>query len=777
MAPTYFPLRWESTGDQWWYASPIDWAAANGHYDLVRELLRLDGNHLIKLASLRRIRRLETVWDDEEQYDHVAKYRSQVAQKLLFECESKKGGKNSLIRAGYGGWLLYSAASAGDLSFVQDLLQRDPLLVFGEGEYGVTDLLYAAARGKNSKVFRLLFDYAISPRFSAGSGKELVEHIGDIPSAYKSEMMNRAVHAAARGGNLKILKELLADSSDVLAYRDNQGSTILHAAAGRGQVQLQLIIEVWVTITAVVMDHKTNSVLPSLKYAMVTDHKSDNAWLRSITMLFIAAKLQCHISKSLLPIMSYSKISIFCSAAGLSHLNNSYGESRCNSQVVSLQDDKFFILPTFDLWMQAVKDLVASYDIINSSDNHGNTALHVAAHRGQVAVLEALILASPSSICSTNNAGKTFLHSAVTGFQNPSFRRLDRQIELMRRLVCSKIFNIEEIVNARDNDGRTALHLAIIGNIHSDLVQLLTTVRSVNVNIRDSNGMTPLDILRQRPRSASSEILTRQLISAGGIFACQDYSARRIIATHLRMRSIGSSPGTSFRIADTEIFLYTGIENASDAGGVSADVSTNSRELTQLDSTTGNHSPKKYKRPGSVSYAAHRLKRLLYWPKMKTRKSDRLHKTVDENAVCNSEGTPIPLRQRYSKASSLPNNKRTLSVRSNVPSPMAKKKVASGLVDGVMQAMPHLNMPRRSRSSSFSKSSVSSQNSSDIAGPSCSNPIVDDGTPNFIYKQGSVNKRSMNQYFCFGASDLHKKAPTGRQHQHEAYDCAILSAC
>ncbi|KAI3764193.1 hypothetical protein L2E82_14196 [Cichorium intybus] len=73
MPPTYFPLRWESTGDQWWYASPIDWAAANGHYDLVCELLRLDSNHLIKLPSLWRIRRLEVVWDDEEQFDDVAK--------------------------------------------------------------------------------------------------------------------------------------------------------------------------------------------------------------------------------------------------------------------------------------------------------------------------------------------------------------------------------------------------------------------------------------------------------------------------------------------------------------------------------------------------------------------------------------------------------------------------------------------------------------------------------------------------------------------------------
>ncbi|KAF5754364.1 putative ankyrin repeat-containing domain-containing protein [Helianthus annuus] len=155
MPPSYFPLRWESTGDQWWYASPIDLAAANGHYDLVRELLHFDTNLLIKLTSLRRIRRLETVWDDKEQFVDVAKNRSKVAKKLLLEGEPKNGhGHNSLIRAGYGGWLLYTAASAGDLEFVKELLKRDPLLVFGEGEYGVTDILYAAARSKNSEVFQ-----------------------------------------------------------------------------------------------------------------------------------------------------------------------------------------------------------------------------------------------------------------------------------------------------------------------------------------------------------------------------------------------------------------------------------------------------------------------------------------------------------------------------------------------------------------------------------------------------------------------------------------------
>ncbi|KAE9612560.1 putative ankyrin repeat-containing domain-containing protein [Lupinus albus] len=141
------------------------------------------------------IRRLEVVWDDEEQFNDVAKFRSQVAQKLLLECESKRG-KKSLIRAGYGGWLMYTAASAEDLGFVQLLLERNPLLVFGEGEYGVTDILYAAARSKNCEVFRLLFDFAVSSRFHTDKGG-IFE---DIPSVYRWEMTNRAVYLLLEEG-------------------------------------------------------------------------------------------------------------------------------------------------------------------------------------------------------------------------------------------------------------------------------------------------------------------------------------------------------------------------------------------------------------------------------------------------------------------------------------------------------------------------------------------------------------------------------------------------
>jgi hypothetical protein len=247
----YFPLRWESTGDQWWYASPIDWAAADGHYDIVRQLLHLDPNLLIKLTSLRRIRRLEALWDDDARFSGAAGHRAGVARSLLLECEcSKNGGaaaaaENTLLRAGYGGWLLYSAASAGDMAFVQELMERDPLLVFGEGEYGVTDMFYAAARGGNAEVFRLLLDHAMSPRCSTNcpnGGEGARGGGGGRSSVFRLEMMSRAVHAAARGGSVEMLRELIERRSDVSEYLDFRGSTVLHAAAGRGQLEVRHLL-------------------------------------------------------------------------------------------------------------------------------------------------------------------------------------------------------------------------------------------------------------------------------------------------------------------------------------------------------------------------------------------------------------------------------------------------------------------------------------------------------------------------------------------------------
>ncbi|KAL1211265.1 Ankyrin repeat-containing protein BDA1 [Cardamine amara subsp. amara] len=658
MPPTYFPLRWESTGDQWWYATPIDYAAANSQYDLVRELLRIDSNNLMKLTSLRRIRRLETVWDDESQFHDVAACRSRVARKLLAACDEGGLGskRNTLIRSGYGGWLMYTAASAGDLGFVHDLLERNTLLVFGEGEYGVTDILYAAARSRNDDVFRLIYDFAVSPRF----GNE--QQTGDIPAAYKWEMKNRAVHSASRGGNLILLRELLSDCSveDVLAFRDKQGSTVLHAAAGKGKTQV-------------------------------------------------------------------------------------------------------------------VKELVASYGLVDAVDNKGNTALHVAAYRGHADLVDALISASPSLISARNYAGDTFLHAGISGFQTPAFERLDKHTELMNRLITSAASKSSgDFVNYRNYEGRTALHLAISGNVPLEFVEMLMSVKSIDINIRDASGMTPLDLIRQKPHSPTSDLLFRRLVSAGGMFSSRDQSITSVVASDLKDRGNFYSPGARFRTSDAEIFLSTRLEVAPDKTAVVAPrhvrSSSCSIEIGQLNVTDENHHHFKKCRNASVNSATERLKNVFHWARIKKQPGHSKNNSEISitSTILETQETPVPLRLRFSKSSTssppLPNNnKRTLSVRSNQSSPRAKKKRFGSV---------------RSRSSSFSKISIHSSSTSSsssmvdlkqkgvlidtsIAGPSSVNQpaVVEPEKIKLTEKQGYMRRRLKNHYFCFGTSALSVKTP------------------
>ncbi|KAG6429289.1 hypothetical protein SASPL_107337 [Salvia splendens] len=630
--PTYFPLRWETTGDQWWFASPIDLAAANGHYDLVRELLYIDTNLLIKLTSLPRIRRLETVWDDDATFAHVAKCRSQVARKLLLGCE-KRNGHNSLIRAGYGGWLLYTAASAGDMPFVKELLQRDPLLVFGEREYGVTDMFYAAARSGNSEVFMLLFDSSLSARGQA-----------EPSSGFKAEMVNRSVHAAARGGNVGLLVELLGDGADVLGFRDVRGSTLLHTAAGRGQLKV-------------------------------------------------------------------------------------------------------------------VRHLISSYEaMIESVDNRGNTALNIAAYRGHLPVVELLTRARPSTASLTNNSGNTFLHMAVLGFLAPGFKRLDRQLELMKQLVSGSFVSMEDVVNVKNKEGRTALHMAVIENLQSQVVELLMSMRYINLNIRDSDGNTPLDLLKQRPHSASSEILIRRLIAAGGIENSKDQTTRNALVSHLRRHGIGGSPGTSFRIPDAEILLHTGTD---DIGPSSCDLTSSefgySCEIERVASTSS-----KYNKMATINSAAKRFKNLLL---KKARDGDASDMEDDYSfgsprLSSGSKNSPISLRQQFSKQASLPNNKRTQYSlpAGTLPSPSTKKKFAAGLSQGVLQLLP--KSYAGSPSSAYSESSWSSPLSADKGkshyhrSGSDAPHSPNSGSLKMKHNHPSFNLKLMNNYFCFGAQGL-----------------------
>ncbi|ESQ49672.1 hypothetical protein EUTSA_v10020242mg [Eutrema salsugineum] len=628
MPPPIFPLRWESTGDQWWYASPIDCAAANGLYDVVIELLHQDTNLLVKLTSLRRIRRLETVWDDGDGDNcHVALNRSRVARRLLEECEIGNGD-NSLVRAGYGGWLLYTAASAGDLEFVKKLLERDPLLVFGEGEYGVTDILYAAARGRNDDVFRLLLDFALLPADIAGVEETDGEKLTEKQLIVKQEMVKRGVHSAARGGHVAILEEfLLTGKYDAVSgLKDAYGSTLLHSASSRGQIKV-------------------------------------------------------------------------------------------------------------------VRYLVSKYNdsIVEVKDGQGNTALHIAAYKGHLAVVEALIDASPPLISVVNNEGDTFLHMVVSGFAASGFKRLDRQMELLKKLISgggggSWSVDLSEIVNVRNGNGRTVVHLAvmdILNTVRPDVVEILLIIPGVDLNVVDSDGMTAVDLLEgQTPKTPVSDLLIKRLKSAGGR---SNAGGEKVLRFREERYGFCGSPGTSFEISDSEIFLFTAART--DHTAANAEISPERESfdgISECSTEVSTHS--KRKRGGTGA----RLKLLLRWAKREETEENRRFSGDNSNRR-------VPLREMYSPSC---NRGRAFPLRTesgDLPSLSVRLKFTEGLMKGVVvQESPRFV---------FSPPVVSDY--SGALSSACSSPFqtvsseLERKTP-AMKKQRSF----MNRYLCFSGRGL-----------------------
>ncbi|KAH9309802.1 hypothetical protein KI387_037713 [Taxus chinensis] len=670
MGPQY-PMRWESTGEQWWFATPVDWAAANGFFDVVKELLRIDGNLLIKLTSLRRIRRLETVWEDdgEASFRDAAKGRGLVARELMGECETKHG--NILIDAGYGGWLLYTAAAAGDVEFVGYLLKREPLLVFGEGEYGVSDMLYAAARSKNAEIFReilgLANDIKCLRKSKAEDSAAVMLAAASSSSSLSFQMMNRGIHAAARGGNVEILRELLKHCQDLSSYKDSRGSTALHSAASRGQAE----------------------VIEEL--------------------------------------------------------------------------------------------LMVSPDIIAFTDDQGNTPLHVAAYRGHLGIVKQLLSSFPSLLTAKNNDGSNVLHMAVAGFRASGFRRLDKQMDLVRHLILEKSIDLASIINCKNKEGRTAMHLAVLGKvIHKKLVELLLSAPGLNINICDKHGMSAVDILELNLVSGiTSDPLLKQLALAGGrpMRSENSYVSNANIS-YGKIHCADNSPGTSFRSTDSSICpQYEESEIV--------DVSL--KELIESNAGTryfiGNQ-----KKLSAANHAKQRLATLLGWSHggKTARKEEQIqeHKPdITEYRSRTSAGgksahlmhskdwllygfeNPSPLRERFSKTST-PGTKSDSFLRKSQSSPFTKhrfpKLCGNNFNGGGSPAISPFASP--SRSSSLSPITSPLPLPTRFKGLMQNNGLTQRSSKSSakdgIEDTDSIDSYSMsleaarNQYFCFAFGAL-----------------------
>ncbi|KQJ92668.1 protein ACCELERATED CELL DEATH 6 isoform X1 [Brachypodium distachyon] len=119
------------------------------------------------------------------------------------------------------------------------------------------------------------------------------------------------------------------------------------------------------------------------------------------------------------------------------------------------------------------------------ADNKGLSPIHVAASVGSTSIIEYFLAKCPNSAGLCDAKGRTFLHVAV-----------EKEMLKIVKFVC-QTSSLDWILNMQDNDGNTALHLAIqVGNLR--IFYTLLGNQKVQLILPNNCWETPYDVSKSK---------------------------------------------------------------------------------------------------------------------------------------------------------------------------------------------------------------------------------------------------------------------------------------
>ncbi|KAA8539744.1 hypothetical protein F0562_026436 [Nyssa sinensis] len=142
-------------------------------------------------------------------------------------------------------------------------------------------------------------------------------------------------------------------------------------------------------------------------------------------------------------------------------------------------------------------------------DIQGKIALHIAAENGNEEVLRTLVSSCPTSLGNLTYKRETVLHLALKNDQCGSFKVLMNELENHKR---------EELLNSKDCEGNTVLHIATCRK-QIEILRLLlcnnSTSAFLQVNSTNGMGFTALDLHYQNHSLRNDKDITDLLHQAG----------------------------------------------------------------------------------------------------------------------------------------------------------------------------------------------------------------------------------------------------------------------
>ncbi|KAI0527333.1 hypothetical protein KFK09_002933 [Dendrobium nobile] len=152
--------------------------------------------------------------------------------------------------------------------------------------------------------------------------------------------------------------------------------------------------------------------------------------------------------------------------------------------------------------------LQANARIAHLLDDHGLSAIHIAASKDHGNVIEEILHHCPDATELTDVEGNNFLHVATK-----------KRATSVVKLVLSNPL-LRQSINEMDREGNTPLHLAVM-NHNREIIHLLLSDSRVDTNVINRKGLTPLDIASSCSDSSirlRTKKICEELTSAGSKF-------------------------------------------------------------------------------------------------------------------------------------------------------------------------------------------------------------------------------------------------------------------
>lgn len=142
-------------------------------------------------------------------------------------------------------------------------------------------------------------------------------------------------------------------------------------------------------------------------------------------------------------------------------------------------------------------------DLVRVKGREGVTPLHYAAETGSLDLLAEFLLVCPASIEDLTIYSETALHLAV---KSNVFGALEVLTGWLQK-TCHKFgrYWMKKILNSKNGQGNTALHIAASTN-QTEVVRLLVSTKGIDVNAKNLEGFTALDLLIHQRQSYNREI-------------------------------------------------------------------------------------------------------------------------------------------------------------------------------------------------------------------------------------------------------------------------------